>query len=93
MTPFAPLRDEPVGAQDHQVLRNAGVADAESPLKAVHVLFPISQLFDDSNAVRMGEDSQELCKFLGYKCMVRQGSDPLCSLVQMFEHLAVLILR
>lgn len=43
----------PVGAQDHQVLRNPGVSDPKCVLQRFHVMLAISQILNDAYSVWM----------------------------------------
>ena len=62
---LAAFGHDAVHAQDGQILRCAGVADAEDRLEGVDVAFAVAELFNDANAVRMGEDAEEFSEFFG----------------------------
>jgi hypothetical protein len=51
MPTFPPFRDKPVSSHHHEVLRNAGMADAKCIFKGVNIMFSIPQFFDYANAM------------------------------------------
>ena len=53
---LAAFGNNPLCAKYHQVLRHARVSDANCLLEGVDVMFATSQLDNNANAVRMGEN-------------------------------------
>jgi hypothetical protein len=84
--PLAPLADDPVRTQQHQVLRNCGMADAQRVSQRFHRALAVPQFLDDADAVRVPKDSKEFGKLPGHENSVRHGSSPSCSKFQKLEY-------
>lgn len=55
---FAAFFDDAMGAEKAQMLGHTGVGYAEDSLEGIDVFFAVTELFDDADAVGVGEDSE-----------------------------------
>ena len=49
------------------MLRNAGGRQIKRGGKAGHVFFAVAQIFDQAQAIRMGEQFEQFCKLARYE--------------------------
>ncbi len=62
---FAAFVDEAVRAEEAQMLGDTGVGDTEDILEGIDVFFAVAELFNDADAMGVGEDSEEFGEFFG----------------------------
>jgi len=74
MAPLPALFHQMMRAQDRQMLRNRGVADAEQPLQGVDVHFPLVQFHENAQPVRVGDGAQQLGQLFCNQSPLRNGS-------------------
>lgn len=79
VTAFAAFGHNAVHAQDREVLRGTGVADAEHCLQRVDIPFAVAEFFHDADAVGMGEDSEEFSEFFCDYVACRHGDMNVCT--------------
>jgi hypothetical protein len=85
--PLSPFGDDAVRTEQHQVLRNPGMADAQRVSQRFHVALAVPQFLDDANAVRVPKNSKQFGKLPRHENSVRHGSSPSCSKFQKLEYI------
>jgi hypothetical protein len=68
MPAVAALSDEPMSSKNGKLLRNTGMRDSERLGQPVYVDLSAPEFFNDTNAIGMGENSEEFGKFSADEC-------------------------
>jgi hypothetical protein len=68
---LSPLGYDPVGPQNPKILRHTRVGDIQDFLQRVDIQFAATEFLDDSDALGMGENSQQFGQFSGCNSALR----------------------
>jgi hypothetical protein len=71
MPAITTLNHEPVSAEDCKLLRNTGVSGAKRAGQPIYVDFAAAEFLDDTNAIGVGENSEEFGELLADECSPR----------------------